>query len=290
MYRPEFQPKLALTDIPLHFKPTGPTYAFLKDAFHFHTILLFGALLQTILTLLLPLRWAVVPPSALLLNVLITTAVQARNPLTNAYKSRVVPGRASAQIPSLTTASAGVFPSDPAEASLVVFNIGAQFNHPLGPLAPGIKEMGDMFGAMTRELLDRREELGVLSVSSWRADERASHNTSKLTIFFRDVEGLHRFAHEPLHRRAWDWLNARKHLEHIGVFHETFCVPAKAYETVYLNCRPVLLGGAAVKLGGKEGEEKGKWANALVDGNTPALKTQYSRMDRDEKGRLLGEV
>ncbi|KAH6892305.1 hypothetical protein B0T10DRAFT_458018 [Thelonectria olida] len=284
MYRPEFQPKLATTNVPLHFKPTTKTYAFLKDGFKFHTILLIGAFSQVILSLILPLRWAIVPPVVLLLNSIITTVIQGRNPLSNEFKTHVVHGRASAQIPSVETAATGHFNSNPAEAPIVVFNIGSQFNHPLGPLAPGVKEMGAFFIKMKQDLIDRREELGLLNVSSWRGDERGSHNTSILTIFFRDVEGLHRFAHEPLHRQAWDWLNAHKSYEHIGVFHETYIVPAKSYETVYLNCRPILLGGSAVKLG-KEGEQP-RWANALVNANTPALKTQYSRMARDDQGRI----
>ncbi|KAI5461375.1 hypothetical protein BGZ63DRAFT_414137 [Mariannaea sp. PMI_226] len=283
MHRSEFTPKLALTNFPLQFKATEKTYAFYKDVFKFHTTLLIGALFQAILCLIIPTRWAVVPPIVLLLNSIITTIIQARRPLDNEFQRHVIRGRASAQIPSAATASTGHFSSDPAEGTVVVFNIGSQSNHPLGFMAPGVKEVGQYFQTMHKQLLDRREELGLLSVSAWRGDERTSNNTSVLTMFFRDVEGLHRFAHEPLHREAWDWLNAHKH-EHIGVFHETYVVPAKSYETVYLNCRPILLGRSAIKLS-KEGEEP-RWANALVNANTPALKTQYSRMARDENGMI----
>ncbi|KPM34360.1 hypothetical protein AK830_g12215 [Neonectria ditissima] len=287
MKRPEFQPKLAFTAEALTFMPTSATFIFFKDSFKFNTIVLVGALLQLAVCLVLPARWAVVPAISLLLNSVITTIFQSRNRLSNEYQTHVVPGRATAQVPFVPTATGGCFGSQPADASIVVFNIGSQFNHPLGLLAPGVKDMGERFDAMLRDLTDRREELGLLGVSAWIGDERRSNNTNGLTCHFRNLDGLHRFAHEPLHRETWDWFNAKKY-PHIGVFHETYCVPAKSYETVYLNCRPILMGRVAAKVT-NEGEEP-QWANGLVSADTPALKTQYSRMSRDEKGNIKEEV
>ncbi|KAK7409720.1 hypothetical protein QQX98_008101 [Neonectria punicea] len=287
MKRPEFQPKLAFTPEALTFLPTTNTFVFFKDSFKFNTIVLIGALLQLALCAILPLRWAVVPAISLLLNSSITTFFQARSPLSNEYKTHVVPGRVTAQVPSIPTATSSCFGSQPANASIVVFNIGSQFNHPLGVLAPGVKEMGERFDAMLRDMNNRREDLGLLGASHWIGDERTSNNTNGLTCHFRDLEGLHRFAHEPLHRETWDWFNSKKY-PHIGVFHETYCVPAKSYETVYLNCRPILMGRVTTKVT-NEGEEP-QWANALVNADTPALKTQYSRMARDEKGNIKEDV
>ena len=133
---------------------------------------------------------------------------------------------------------------------------------------------------MKRDLNERREELGFLGMASWRGDERRSNNTYNLTMYFKNVESIHRFAHEPIHREAWDWYDMKKH-SHIGVFHETFCVPAKAWETVYVNCRPVGLGRLAEKVDGKEEE---RWMNSLVSADMPALKTQYARLSRFENG------
>ncbi|KAH7152230.1 hypothetical protein B0J13DRAFT_258179 [Dactylonectria estremocensis] len=282
MARPEFRPKLALTKKPLNFLPSTATLSIFKNTFRFPTIILIGALLQIPLSAILPTRYAVLPALGLLLSSVVTTVTQVRNPLLNEYMRYVVPGRATAQVPSASTASLGKFSSQPAEAPIIIFNIGSQFNHPLGLLAPGIKELGKRFSALERELINRREELGMLGVSSWTGDERASNSTIMITCYFRDLESLHRFAHEPMHRDTTDWFN-RKGYSHIGVFHETFCVPAKAYETIYLNCRPLLLGRAAVKVSTTEGDSE--WANCLADADTPVLKTQYSRLSCDETGK-----
>lgn len=133
---------------------------------------------------------------------------------------------------------------------------------------------------MKKDLRNRREELGLLGMSSWQGDDRKSNNSLITTMYFKDVESVHKFAHEPLHRQAWDWYDVKKH-SHIGIFHETFCVPAKAWETVYVNCHPVGLGRLAAKVDGKEEES---WMNSLVSADMPALRTQYARLGRYENG------
>ncbi|KAM5342441.1 hypothetical protein ACJ41O_013407 [Fusarium nematophilum] len=277
----EFRPKLAPTSRPRNFRPRAETFFLIKDSLKPHTIVLLGSVLQAILSALLPLRWATVPPAILLLNSLIRTVIQVRSPQPSEYIRDTVPGRATAQLPS---SSSGSFGGRPGASPIVVFHLGVQANHPLGVASPGFSELGDFFSAMQRDLHARREELGLLGSSGWRGDERASNNTLMTAYYFRDVEGVHRFAHEELHRKAWDWFGKAK-FKHIGVFHETFCVPAQAYETVYLNCHPVLMGQSAVRTTGSGDEEEERWTNALVSADTPVLKTQWSRLSRDENGR-----
>ena len=69
--------------------------------------------------------------------------------------------------------------------------------------------------------------------------------------------------------------------KHLGIFHETYSVPAHEYENIYVNCHPVMMGRASVKT--TVGDEE-KWTNTLVNADVPALKTQYARMSRDEQG------
>lgn len=157
------------------------------------------------------------------------------------YAACVVPGRVSAQLPS---APGG---------GLVVFNLGLQCNHPLGLLCPGGAAAAAHFVALSRDLMRRRHELGILAVNRWHGRDVG---TSVLhTYYFRDVESIHRFAHQELHRKAWDWYG-RSRFPHIGVFHETFVVPARSYETIYANCTPVGLGGASVKCDDVAGQEQ----------------------------------
>lgn len=242
--------------------------------------MLFGALLQLLLCAALPMRWAVVPPCVMLIHSIALTVIQTLSDDKNTFMHGVVPGRTTAQVPSPVD---GSFGSRPGAQPVVVFNLGVQYNHPLGMLAPEVKQMGEYFEAMRADLHERRHDLGLLDMSFWRGADRDSNSTMLMTMFFRDLEGLHRFAHEPIHREAWDWWHAKaRNPKHIGIFHETFCVPAGAYETLYVNCRPVLMGRGQVRTG-EEGKDQ-VWRSTLVGADNVLLKTQYSRMDRDENG------
>jgi hypothetical protein len=110
-----------------------------------------------------------------------------------------------------------------------------------------------------------------------------SNGTILNTYFFNDVEGIHRFAAMSTHMDAWKMYNANPHKTHIGIFHETYVVPAGGYESLYNNCRPVLMGQGLVKRDTKEGE---KWVSTLVDANTPRLKSYYARLGRDHHGNV----
>ena len=242
-----------------------------------HTIVATGAAVQIVLCAVLPLRWAVVPAAILLLNSAITTLLQLRSIRANTFMKHSILSRTTAQIPS----AEGKFGPDAANQGLVVFNLGIQWNHPLGVLAPGVARTSNDFLAMAKDLEARRAEFGLLSVSIWRGSERETNTSLNVSLYFRDVESIHRFAHEDLHRRTWDWYNAEKPT-HIGIYHETFVVPARSYETVYINCHPVLMGRGAVRCEDKEGG--GRWLNTLVSADVPALRTQYARLGRDEKG------
>lgn len=224
-------------------------------------------------------KWAVVPVIVMVLNSIVTTIVQVTIPGHNNFMNNSVPGRTTAQLPS----KEGRFGPRPSDQPIVVFNLGIQFNHPLGYLSPGGKEIGDAFLALQNELFNKRDEYGLLTMSHWRGSERESNSTLLMTFYFKDVESIHRLAHEDIHRNIWQFYDKMKP-SHIGVFHETFCVPAKGYETMYVNCAPVLFGRGAVKTWGEGMEGDNEWRNVLVSADTPALKTQYARLSRHESG------
>jgi hypothetical protein len=242
------------------------------------TKLLIGALIQILVCAVLPLRWAVVPAAAMLLNSIITTIIQLLVPSKNTFQDGVVHGRSSAQFPT----SDGTYGPTPANKSLVVFNLGVQFNHPLGIFAPDVKPITKFITAMLADIRSRRDELGLISVSDWKAMDRNSNATLNFSFYFRDVESVHKFAHEELHKEAWKFYETAKPY-HIGVFHETFCVPAGQYETIYDHCRPVFLGKGLVSKESKEEGIDGR-SRLLVSADTPALKSQYARLNRYENG------
>ncbi|KAF5677941.1 hypothetical protein FHETE_1461 [Fusarium heterosporum] len=279
MKNAEFRPKLEPTSKPLTYPSTSGAAFMLLDCFKPQSIVVLGSFVQLALCAFLPMRWAVIPPAAVLLNSVITTLIQLRSTTPNEYMQGAIPGRTTAQLPF----SSGSFGSKPAANSVVVLHLGIQVNHPLGLAAPGMDRMAKFFADMQEELATRRDEYGMLGMSTWRGDERGSNNTLLNIFYFRDLEGVHRFAHGDVHRRGWDYYNKAKH-SHLGVFHETYSVPAREYENVYVNCRPVMMGRASVRTT-PVGEEE-RWTNTLVSADTPALKTHYARMARDEQGNM----
>ncbi|KAL6924773.1 hypothetical protein FSST1_002047 [Fusarium sambucinum] len=274
----EFQPKLNPASNPLKFPSKNERAFMLKDCFKPQVTIAIGSFIQVALCAILPLRLAIIPSAAVLLNSVIATLLQVRSTKPNEYDEAIIPGRATAQLPF----SSGMFGSKPGANSVVVFHLGIQINHPFGLAAPGMSQIGKYFSAMTEDLESHRDEYGLLTSSSWRGDERSSNNTLLNIYYFRDVEGLHRFAHGDIHRKAWDYMSKTKP-KHVGIFHETYSVPARAYENIYVNCHPVMMGRATVRTT-PVGEEDERWTNTLVSADVPALKTQYARMSRDEQG------
>ena len=247
------------------------------------TIMVSGAVLQIFFFCILPTAWAVVPTCFLILNSVVTTLIQSKRARSNQFMNNVIPGRTMAQIPSEETGQHG---NKAANGSVVVFHVGIQFNHPLGFLAPGAQDVVAHFRAIGEDLQAHRVEYGVLSISSdWKGSNRDSLNTMMNTYYFKDLDGLHKFAQGPIHRKAWDWYRP-KQMPHIGVFHEAFVVPSQSYETVYVNCHPTLMGRAASKCDTADGE---KYVNTLVDADTPMLKSMYARMGRDKDGMVIEE-
>lgn len=263
-----------------------------KDSFTLSTLLVLGGLGQGLLSLVLPARYALLPLVFLLLRAAVLTALDIASPARFASKLGVVPGRTSAQLPNasfdpLRSDRASPFGSAPAEKGVVVFHLGARFNHPLGALSPGCKEIAEQFAACHADVLERAKEYGCLGGTSYRGDERASGNTLLTVYYFRDVDGLNRFAHGAVHQRAWKWYNefAKKpgH-SHIGIFHEAFCAPAGAYESIYINMQPTLMGaGSAAVTNESTGADE--WVRTLVDASKSVWRNQHSRMGRETKGQ-----
>lgn len=238
------------------------------------------AAVQLLICTLFPGRFAIVPVATLVTSFVVLEVINRCTPSATAppnYLASAVPGRTSSLLPRKD----GTFGSSPSSQSLVLFNIGVQFNHSLGRFCPGGKEIAEKFLEMNAHLCRRRDELGLLSVTDWVGNTPETTNMLLTTFYFRDVESIHKFAHEELHRQGWDWYNAAR-LDHIGVFHETFVVPAHSYETIYVQCKPLLLGKGLVRC--EEMEGTNKWRNTLVCADSLELKSQWQRMNRDMNG------
>lgn len=239
---------------------------------------LFAAVAQYGFSRYLPAKWSVVPLGVAAIVTALASLSESLFPSSNVYEPHVVRGgNLSAQFPE----EDGSFSNKPASRSVVVFHVGAQVNHPMGFKAPGAAKVGRNFMMLMQELMKNRDEHGVLGIDKWDGSESTNPNNTLSVMYFKDLESLHKFAHGPLHRKAWDEFDAKTY-PHIGIYHETFEVPMGAFETIYLNCRPTLLGAASVPVDGKEGSKQ--YANTLVSARNSTLKDFYSRLGRDAHG------
>lgn len=219
----------------------------------------------------------------------------------------VVRERTSAWLPSAssskrTTAQEGSgerTSKDDQGKSIVVFHIGVRFHHPLGiPGTPNSRELGAHFQACQDVLLEQAKKYGCLGGSTYF---REGGNETLSVFYFRDLEGLERFAHEKdgVHKKAWEWFERMggysfssstsgqkggegkktdsSATKHFGIFHETFVVPAGKWESLYVNMPPTLLGGGWAPVKNEEtGEEE--WVRTLTEAKGRDYKSMRTRM------------
>lgn len=244
--------------------------------FSIQSIFGLGAAVQCLLFAVFSPVFAFIPVSLYLLYVVLTTLIHSSSERKNSYLSDIVHGRVTVQLPRRLNPSTKKL----AGQQVVVFHMGVRFNHLLGMLCPGGVQMSNHFLACVDNIVARAEEFGLMHHSYWRGGERPNHNTLMVAFYFESVEKLNSFAHSNVHRKAWDWYTAfcKKHGKHMGVFHETFVVPPDAFETIYLNIHPVLLGETQVKVKNESGVDK--FRRPLVDANTDSLRSQMSRLGR----------
>ena len=134
------------------------------------------------------------------------------------------------------------------EGDFVVFWIGMRINKPL--LVHKWLPVAQAMPRMLKELFARKE-LGLLGARNFR-----SGRTVMMVQYWRSFEQLHAYAHasDKEHLPAWAEFNRRVGGNgSVGIFHETYLVPAGQYETVYANMPEfgLALAGRAVDATGR---------------------------------------
>ena len=214
---------------------------------------------QSILSTYLPLTTSLIPVAVWLVLSSISKARQPKGITTRA--DEVVPGRTTVQLPDRD----GNLASEPADESVVVFQLGSQNNSgATGPNAD-VEKVAAAYARMLKDLDNRREELGLLGYARYVGDK-----DNLTTFYFRDAQSIHKFANEPMHREAWQMYD-RGNMSHVGLFHETFVVQRKNWEALDLNCRPTMFGATSVQT--KEG-----WVSSLVSADGRGLKSYKDRL------------
>ncbi|MFM9594331.1 DUF4188 domain-containing protein [Streptomyces scabiei] len=134
------------------------------------------------------------------------------------FGKRVVAGR--------TTAAA--------EGDVVVLLIGTRVNH-----FWAVHHWMPVLTAMSRMLRELRKdpERGLLNAVLLTASPR----TYYVVQYWESKEKLYAYAHAPdaFHRVAWAAMNRKerkgKARQHVGLWHETYVVPAGSYESIYAD-------------------------------------------------------
>lgn len=125
------------------------------------------------------------------------------------------------------------------EGDFVVFLIGARINQ-----LWAVQRWMPVTAAMPRmikELL-RQPELGML-----HAEGLLGWRSVHVVQYWRSYEQLHAYAHagNKQHLPAWAAFQKRaRGNTSVGIYHESYLVPAGSYETVYGNMPPFGLGAA----------------------------------------------
>ncbi|KAF2838908.1 hypothetical protein M501DRAFT_975861 [Patellaria atrata CBS 101060] len=248
-----------------------------RDQLTISSWLALGACFQGLAYLLFG-RLAFLPAGFLLFYRTADAFLQAAGWKSNPMMKDVILTKFSAQLPDEN----GDFGAQASREEICVLLIGTRINHPLGIIGPGVQEIGTYFNRMSKELEHEFDTYGMLGITEWTANERPTGNEILQVCYFKNAEGLHKFAHGPTHRAGWDWWNRTiaSH-PHISIWHEIYHVPAQRWETIYANSSPTLLGGCRVPIVTKsatsDGTEK-RWMRPLVDATRGPLRTSRGRM------------
>lgn len=157
--------------------------------------------------------------------------------------------------------------------------LGARSYHPLGLFAPGFKDLGAYLEKMLHVLENNSEDYDFLGYEECIESGDYKRNALKNHYYFRNYEGLHKFAHSDLHREGWDWWNKTlKQHAHLGIFHETYHSPAGHWEAIYGNFEPSGIGATVFPYIEENGEHS--WRTPMQDATKGRLKTSQGRMSR----------
>ncbi len=115
------------------------------------------------------------------------------------------------------------------DRDMVVFLIGMRINKRLavGKWLPVFTAMP----AMIKELYENHEELGFLSMENY-----FGLRTTVMITYWRSEEDLLAYAKGQKHLKAWKNFNRKiGDTDAVGIYHETYVVPAGRYEAIYGN-------------------------------------------------------
>ena len=137
--------------------PNIPNYLlYFRDDMRLSTWILWGAVIQSLLAVILPAYVAVLPATLILGTRIVLSALRNEGFLAHTETKAVVPGRYTAQIPNPD----GTSPSTAGAKEICIFIIATRSNHPRGRFAPGIDEITAYFRTMWQDVSRNRDKWG----------------------------------------------------------------------------------------------------------------------------------
>ncbi|KAJ5784700.1 uncharacterized protein N7503_009912 [Penicillium pulvis] len=261
----------------------------MRDQLSISSWLLLGAVAQGLAVLALPAFYAILPAMVILSYRVTDTFLMTMGLKRNRFMDNVIMGKFTGQIPN----SEGVYSSKPADENVVSFQLITRSNHPLGILAPGAREIATLAQNMYAQLAKERETYGFLgSKTMMGADERSAGNHIITMMYFRNLEGVHRFAHGPIHTDTWNWWNSKgKKYGYLTIAHELYSSPKNQWENIYINGELSGLPGTKVKVKkfDQDGKEDGwDYMNAAIDARKGNLARQLGRVNQSYEKNETG--
>jgi heme-degrading monooxygenase HmoA len=241
--------------------------------------LLLGGCLFLPIAIFLPALYILAPLVLILLGRLAYTLLITFHIIPNPYLKNSILHRTAALVPDEN----GNFSDEAGAEPVVCFHLGAKYNHPLGIFAPNVKELGDHFEGMLKELDSSLGHQGFLGGSFFYSPDRDGIMELTFISYWRTIDAIHNFAYGPLHRKAWEWWNGltQKESMHLGINHEIFAAGPHQWEAIYLNHQPTLLGACTYLRKGDKlvgGTVPDTYLNGLMDARKGKLRGSAGRL------------
>lgn len=243
------------------------------------TLMLIGALIQGLLILAVPRIWMLAPTIIVLCVRFFDTLAITLRFRPNPYLEDVIFPKWCVNVPDAD----GNISTEPAAEKVAVIMICLKINHPLGMLAPLVKEIGGIADAMSVELDNNAESNGFFGQSAWSTTDSRGATELMLLSYWRSIEDIHKYAEGPTHREGlvwWDKYAAAGKVQHIGIDHELFEAPKHKWEKISINFQPTRLGATSFLRKGDKligGTVDDQWISPIVE-----ARHQY----RTSRGRL----
>jgi len=204
---------------------------------------------------------------------LLQTLIMTLGWIPNKFLKDVIPEKFTAQLPPQDAED-----NTPGSSGFCLFLLGARVNHPLGILAPGAKTISE-WAEKCYEECKNNEEYGLMGMSHFLGTERDANNTILTLMYFRNTDGLHKFALSQVHRDTWSWwLEIQKKWPHLAIMHETYDVPPKHWEVIYAHSHPAALSGASVKMEDPDAEGNPLWWSTPVSASSGKFRSSKGRL------------